>query len=70
MTLVWSFNDLITPESTHNQSGDYAAVFEPMVKIDEYTVEIPIKQFTVVWNQAYFNTFAGYERNFQQDGIR
>ena len=64
--LVWSFNDLITPESTHNQSGDYAAVFEPMVKIDDYTVEVPIKQFTVVWNQAYFNTFAGTNGTFSK----
>ena len=64
--VVWSFNDMITPESTHNQAGDYAAVFEPMVKIDEYTVEIPIKQFTVVWNQAYFNTFAGTNGTFSK----
>ena len=64
--VVWSFNDLITPESVHNQSGDYAAVFEPMVKIDDYTVEIPIKQFTVVWNQAYFNTFAGTNGTFSK----
>ena len=64
--LVWSFNDLIAPESVHNQSGDYAAVFEPMVKIDDYTVEIPIKQFTVVWNQAYFNTFAGTNGTFSK----
>ena len=64
--LVWSFNDLIAPESTHNQSGDYAAVFEPMVKIDDYTVEVPIKQFTVVWNQAYFNTFAGTNGTFSK----
>ena len=64
--VVWSFNDLITPESVHNQSGDYAALFEPMVKIDDYTVEIPIKQFTVVWNQAYFNTFAGTNGTFSK----
>ncbi len=64
--LVWSFNDLIAPESVHNQSGDYAAVFEHMAKIDDYTVEVPIKQFTVVWNQAYFNTFAGTNGTFSK----
>ena len=64
--LVWSFNDLIAPESVHNQSGDYAAIVEPMVKIDDYTVEIPVKQFTVVWNQAYFNTFAGTNGTFSK----
>ncbi|CAI8012148.1 hypothetical protein GBAR_LOCUS7790 [Geodia barretti] len=54
--LVWSFNDLIAPESVHNQSGDYAAVFEHMLKIDDYTVEVPLKGPNVVWNQAYFKT--------------
>lgn len=57
--IVWSLTDLMAPESTHNQAGDYAAIVEPPIKIDTYTVEIPFKQFTVVWNQAYFNTFAG-----------
>lgn len=64
--LVWSFNDLITPESTHNQSGDYAAVFEQMLKIDDYTVEVPLKAPNVVWNQAYFNTFAGTNGTFSK----
>ena len=64
--LVWSFNDLIAPESTHNQSGDYAAVFEPMVKIDDFTVEVPLKAPNVVWNQAYFNTFAGTNGTFSK----
>lgn len=57
--IVWSLTDLMSPESTHNQAGDYAAIVEPPVKIDKYTVDIPFKQYTVVWNQAYFNTFAG-----------
>jgi len=57
--IVWSLTDLMAPESTHNQAGDYAAIVEPPVRIDDYTVRIPFKQYTVVWNQAYFNTFAG-----------
>ena len=64
--LVWSFNDLIAPESVHNQSGDYAAVFEPMVKVDDYTVVIPLKGPNVVWNQAYLNTFAGTNGTFSK----
>ena len=64
--LVWSFNDLIAPESVHNQSGDYAAVFEPMVKVDDYTVVVPMKAPNVVWNQGYFNTFAGTNGTFSK----
>ncbi|MEX0760967.1 MAG: ABC transporter substrate-binding protein [Dehalococcoidia bacterium] len=67
--VVWSFNDLIAPESVHNQSGDYAAVFEPMVKVDDYTVDLPFKAFTVVWNQALLNTFAGTNGTFSKNAF-
>ena len=64
--VVWSFNDLISPGSVHSQSGDYSANFAEMVKIDDYTVEVPIKTYTVVWNQALFNTFAGTNGTFSK----
>ena len=64
--VVWSFNDLISPASVHGQSGDYSANFAEMIKIDDYTVEIPVKTYTVVWNQALFNTFAGTNGTFSK----
>ena len=64
--VVWSFNDLISTASVHNQSGDYSANFGEMIKIDDYTVEIPIKTYTVVWNQSLFNTFAGTNGTFSK----
>ena len=44
----------------------YSANFAEMVKIDDYTVEVPIKTYTVVWNQALFNTFAGTNGTFSK----
>ncbi|MFW6195248.1 MAG: ABC transporter substrate-binding protein, partial [Chloroflexota bacterium] len=67
--VAWSFNDLISPTSTHNQSGDYSANFGEMEVIDEYTVRIPVISFSVVWNQSLFNTFAGTNGTFSKDAF-
>jgi ABC-type transport system substrate-binding protein len=48
--IVWSLNNTngaINPESIHGQAGDYAALFEEAVVVDDYSFEIPLKQFDV-----------------------
>ena len=64
--VVWSFNEIIDPVSIHNQSGDYSANFGKMVLIDSYTVEVPVSNYSVVWNQILFNTFAGTNGTFSK----
>lgn len=51
----WSYGEagVENPESIHGSVGYLRNYFDPLRVVDNYTVELPIKQFTIGWEDSY-----------------